>query len=182
MASEPLCHLPGQCWILNLNWRVYSLSLNNRGLVISLSSRFSNIPSNGAWSVTTVRLGQAMTNMGHLAKAQAIAVASPSIVAYWLSASLQNLDQRILDSSHLGSIPAFWSWGKSNTSAKVKKHIPCLVQSGDRHVTRFTSNVDTPSSTSFTMTLLECDTNSKLWMRSSYWCQFFCYLKWHLWR
>ena len=44
IASEALCHFPGQCWMVNLYLRVFSFSLNNRGFEILLRSLSQKAP------------------------------------------------------------------------------------------------------------------------------------------
>ena len=65
MASAPLCHLPGQCWIVKWYLRHFSLSLKRRGLFTLPRSLSPNIPVSGWWSVTTITLGQPMMNRRH---------------------------------------------------------------------------------------------------------------------
>ena len=76
---------------MNLYLRVFSFNLNNLGFWILLRFISPNSPFSGLWSVTTMRLEQPMTNIRHFYNAHTIAGASPSIGAYLLSASIQNL-------------------------------------------------------------------------------------------
>ena len=64
-ASEALCYFPGQCWVINLNLRVFSFSLNNREFEILLRSLSPKSPFSGSWSVTTIRLGLTPTHYEH---------------------------------------------------------------------------------------------------------------------
>ena len=91
MASEVLCHFPGQCWMVNLYLRVFSFNLNNWGFRILLRSLSLSNPFSGSWSVTTIRFGQPITNLQHFSSAHAIAAASPLRGVYLHSASMQNL-------------------------------------------------------------------------------------------
>ena len=89
MALGPLCHLPGQCWMVKKYLKYFSLSLKKHRLCTLLRSLSPNIPVSGWWSVTTITFRQLMINMCHFLSAQVIAAAWPSMGAYQHYASMQ---------------------------------------------------------------------------------------------
>ena len=150
-ASEALCHFPGQCWIVNLYLSVFSFSLN----WILLRTLFPNSPFRGSWSVTTMRLGQPMMNIWHFSNAHAITAASPSIGAYLLSTSIQNLLPANIRCHPSGQQMGALSVAHEQCFCNRRKPIPSLLQSGARQVMRFFSKVAMPFRTRSTMTCLE---------------------------
>ena len=163
-ASEALCHFPGQCWIVNLYLRVFSFSMNNQGFRILFRSLSPNSPFSGSWSVTTMRLEQPMTNKRHFCNAHAIATASPSIGAYLISASIQNLLPANIRCHPSRQQTGALLVAHEQCFCNRKKSIPSLLQSGAWQVMQFFSNVAMPSRTRSTMTCLECrETASKPW-------------------
>ena len=122
-ASEPLCHFPRQCWMVNWYLRVFFFSQNSWGFWI-----FS-----GSWSVTTITFRQPMTNI-HFSNAHAITAASPSIGAYLQSVSVQNLlPANIRYQPSRQQIGAF-STVHRQCFCRSRKPIFSLFQSGARQV------------------------------------------------
>ena len=166
-ASEALCHFPGQCWIVNLYLSVFFFSLNNLGFWIFLRSLSPNSPFRDSWSVTTMRLGQPMTNIRHFSKAHAIVAASPSIGAYLVSASIQNLLPANIRCHPSGQQTGALSVVHEQCFCNRRMPIPSLLQSGVRQMMRFFSNVAMPFRTRSTMTCLECwNTASRPWSQA----------------
>ena len=97
-----------------------------------------------------------MTNIRHFSKAYAIAAASPSISAYLLSASIQNLLPANIRCHPSGQQTGALSVVQEQCFCNRSKPIPSLFQSGARQVMRFFSNVAMPFRTRSTMTRLEC--------------------------
>ena len=93
--------------------------------------------------------------MRHLFNAHAIAAASPSIGAYLVSASLQNLDPAKTSFHPSGQQTGALSIEQEQYFCNKRKPIPCLLQSGARQVTLSRSNVDTPSLTKSVIILLD---------------------------
>ena len=147
IASGPRCQRPGLCWILKRYLRVLSLILNNLGLVTSAKLRCPSIATRGWWSVVTMRDGQPRINILHFSKLQAIAVASPSIGAYRLSAGVQkrlpaNTNFQA-SGQHTGAfLVSHWQycWSRRNP-------MPVWLQSGARQVFLFMSKAEIPSRT-----------------------------------
>ena len=155
-ASEALCHFPGQCWMVNLYLRVFSFNLNNWGFWILLRSLSPSNPFSGSWSVTTIMLGQPITNMQHFSNAHAIAAASPLIGAYLRSASMHNLLPANIRCQQTGVLSMVYE----QYFCSSRKPIPSLLQSGARQVAWSFSKVKMPFQTRFTMTFLECSNAS----------------------
>ena len=156
MASAPLCHLPGQCWIVKWYLRHFSLSLKRHGLFTLPRSLSPNIPVSGWWSVTTITFGQPMMNRRHFSNDQAIAAASPSMGAYRRSASVQNLLPANTMCHPSGQHTGAFSVGHVQCFCNSRKPIPSLLQSGAKQVVLFLSKVVTPFFTSPTITCLDC--------------------------
>ena len=157
-ASAPLCRLPGQYWMLKEYLRHFSFSLKRRGSCIFLRSLSANIPVCGWWSVTTIICRQPMTNIRHFSSARAIAAASPSIGAYRLSASVQNLlpANTMYHPSEQHTGVFFFLAGHVQYFCNNRKPMPSLLQSRARQVTLFMSKVVTPFLTKLTMICLDC--------------------------
>ena len=109
-ASDPLCHLLGQCWMINWYFRVFSFSQNNRGFWILLRSQSPNNPFSGSWSMTTMTFGQPKMIIQNFSNAHAMAATLPSIGVYLCSVSVQNLLPANIRCQPLGQqIGAFFS-------------------------------------------------------------------------
>ena len=82
IASEALCHFPGQYWMINLYLKVFCFSLNCHEFEIFLWSLSPNNPFTRSGFVITMRLEPFIRNMQHFSNAHAIAAALPSIDTY----------------------------------------------------------------------------------------------------
>ena len=103
-----------------------------------------------------MRLGQPMANIWHFSSAHAIAAASPSIGAYLLSASIQNLLLANIRCHPSGQLTGALSVAHEQCFCNRRKPIPSLLQSGVRQMMQFFSNMVMPFRTRSTMTCLEC--------------------------
>ena len=158
-ASEGLYHFPGQCWMVNLNLRVFSFNLNNQGFWILLSSLSPSNPFSGSWSVTTIRFGQTITKMWHFSNTHVIAAALLSIGVYLHLTSMQNLLPANIRRQPSGQETGALSMVHKQYFRSSRKPILSLLQCGARQVAWSFSNIEMPFRTRLTMTffgMLEC--------------------------